>query len=36
MNLLRALLLLAIGGVLLWLAFDPEAVMEIVDRYAWW
>lgn len=34
MTFLRAMLFLAIGALLLWLAFDPGAVMEIFDRYA--
>lgn len=36
MNFLWAVLCLAIGGLLLWLAFDPGAIMELIDRYAWW
>ena len=36
-NFLWALLLLAIGGVLLWLAFaDPGSAQALIDRYAWW
>ena len=37
MNFLWAVLLLAIGGLLLWLAFaDPDSVQALIDRYAWW
>ena len=35
MTFLRAVLFLAIGALLLWLAFaDPGSVKELIDRYA--
>ena len=33
MTFLGAVLFLGVGAFLLWLAFDPGAVMEIIDRY---
>ena len=37
MNFLWAVLLLSIGGLMLWLAFaDPGSVQALIDRYAWW